>query len=61
MTEAQSRAAILLASARTGEALVDPSLDELVFDTVTQQVFRRYRRHWKPIALKVDLGIFGIR
>ena len=31
-------------------------VDPVPFETVAEEVFRRYRRHWKPRTLKVNLG-----
>ncbi len=55
LDEARRRAASLLgAIRRDGDAYVSP--DETVFETVADEVFRNYRRHWKPRTLMVNRG-----
>ena len=51
LIEARERAHTLLAATRNGEP---ESPDETVFETVAEEVFRRYGRTWKPGTLKVN-------
>ena len=51
-----SKARSLLASRQHGD---DPVVaDQVPFETVAEEVFRRYGRHWKPRTLKVNLGYY---
>ncbi len=53
---ARSTARSLLASRQHGD---DPVVvDPVPFETVAEEVFRRYSRHWKPRTLKVNLGYY---
>ena len=60
MTESEARAcaAAMLAAARHGGAADDVPAEGALFETVAEEVFRRYRRHWKPGTLKVNLGYY---
>ncbi len=52
--KAREQARVMLASIRTGfsdESLVPP---DTPFETVADEVFRRYARNWKPSTLKVN-------
>ena len=56
--EARERARAMLASIRTGiagETVVPP---DIPFETVAEEVFRRYARNWKPSTLKVNQGYY---
>ena len=55
LDEARKEAHSILAARHDGEK---PSLDlapDPLFETVADEVFDRYRRHWKPGTLKVNL------
>ncbi len=53
---ARSKARSLLASRQRGD---DPVVVEPVpFETVAEEVFLRYRRHWKPGTLAVNLSYY---
>ena len=55
---ARERATSLLASrSRTDEASPDEAAS-ILFEDVADEVFKRYRRHWKPQTLTVNLGYF---
>ena len=54
---ARSKVRALLASRRNGEESASGTSDVL-FETVAEEVFRRYRRHWKPRTLEVNLGYY---
>ena len=55
---AREQAASLLASrSRINEALPDAG-QTILFEDVADEVFRRYRRHWKPRTLDVNLGYY---
>ena len=51
---ARSKARALLASRRNGEESVSGTT-EIPFETVAEEVFRRYRRHWKPSTLAIKI------
>ena len=56
--EARVRARALLAAIREGgdaQAVVTP---DVAFETVADEVFRRYARNWKPSTLKVNLSYY---
>ena len=53
--EARDRARVMLASIRQGSAEGDPVPPDIPFETVADEVFRRYARNWKPSTLKVNL------
>ena len=56
--EARERARAMLASIRTGtadETVVPP---DIPFETVANEVFRRYARNWKASTLKVNQGYY---
>ena len=56
--EARVRARALLAAIREGgdaQAVVTP---DVAFETVADEVFRRYARNWKPSTLKVNSGYY---
>ena len=55
--QARLRATALLAAIRRGEdAPATP--EETLFETVSEEVFRRYRRNWKPRTLIVNRGYY---
>ena len=54
---ARTKARALLASRRHGDKYASDTF-EIPFEVVAEEVFRRYRRHWKPSTLKVNLGYF---
>ncbi len=54
LEQARATAGAMLASRLGGDA---PEFAEpILFETVADEVFRRYGRHWKPRTLKVNLG-----
>ena len=55
---ARERAASLLASRSRGDGVSPDSAASTLFEDVADEVFRRYRRHWKPRTLEVNLGYF---
>ena len=48
---------LLAARSRSDEALPDDG-QAILFEDVADEVFRRYRRHWKPRTLEVNLGYY---
>ena len=56
--EARDRARSLVASVRNGSDEGSAVLPDTPFETVADEVFRRYARHWKPSTLKVNLGYY---
>ena len=54
--EARDRARTLLASIRKGNGDVAPP--DTPFETVADEVFRRYARNWKPSTFKVNQGYY---
>ena len=55
LAEARQRAQTMLAAIRSG---APTSSDETQFETVAEEVFRRYGRTWKPGTLKVNRGYY---
>ena len=55
LIEARKRAQALLAATRIG---TPASTDETLFETVAEEVFRRYGRTWKPGTLTVNRGYY---
>ncbi len=55
LIEARKRAQALLAATRIG---TPASTDETLFETVAEEVFRRYGRAWKPGTLTVNRGYY---
>ena len=53
---ARSQARTLLASLRIGEETVPVA--SVMFETAAEEVFRRYRRNWKPRTLEVNLSYY---
>ncbi|MDE0239479.1 MAG: site-specific integrase, partial [bacterium] len=54
LEQARATAGAMLASRLGGDA--PGSAEPILFETVADEVFRRYGRHWKPRTLKVNLG-----
>ena len=52
--EARERARVMLASIRNGTSEQAAAPQDTVFETVGDEVFRRYARNWKPSTLKVN-------
>ena len=52
--EARDRARTLLASVRKGNGGKAAAAPDSPFETVADEVFRRYARNWKPSTLKVN-------
>ena len=57
LEHARALARSMLGSRRNGEELVSGT-SNIPFETVADEVFRRYQRHWKPRTLKVNLGYY---
>ena len=56
--EARERARVMLASIRNGGGEGVAVLPDTPFETVADEVFRRYARNWKPSTLKVNQGYY---
>ncbi len=56
--EARDRARARLAAIRGGSAEGDAAPPETPFETVAEEVFRRYARNWKPSTLRVNLAYY---
>ena len=56
--EARARAKTLLAAIREGRNEKAAAPSERAFETVADEVFRRYARNWKPSTLKVNRGYY---
>ena len=56
--EARDRARVMLAWIRQGSAEGDAAPPDTPFETVADEVFRRYARHWKPSTQKVNLSYY---
>ena len=54
--EARARARTLLAAIRNGTDEQASAPQDIAFETVGDEVFRRYARNWKPSTLKVNRG-----
>ena len=54
--EARGRARTLLAAIRKGDDGSAAAPPDTAFETVAEEVFRRYARNWKPSTLKVNRG-----
>ena len=57
LDHARTQARSMLGSRRSGEDPASGTCD-IPFETVAEEVFRRYRRHWKPSTLKVNLNYY---
>ena len=55
---ARTQARSMLGSRRYGDEPASDTCEAVPFETVADEVFRRYRRHWKPGTLKVNLGYY---
>ena len=53
---ARSKASTMLASKLHGDEV--GTVAPILFETVAEEVFRRYGRHWKPRTLRVNLGYY---
>ncbi len=58
---ARKEARSILTARREGDEPHPDVAPDPPFETVADEVFRRYRRHWKPATLKVNLGYFRNR
>ena len=56
--EARERARVMLASIRNGNDEGAAVLPDTPFETVANEVFRRYARNWKPSTLSVNRGYY---
>ena len=56
--EARDRARTLLAAIRNGGGSEIDAPPDTPFETVADEVFRRYARNWKPSTLKVNRGYY---
>ena len=56
--EARARAKTLLAAIREGQDGAAAASPDTAFETVGDEVFRRYARNWKPSTLKVNRGYY---
>ncbi len=52
--EARDRARTLVASLRKGDGGEAAAAPDIPFETVADEVLRRYARNWKPSTLKVN-------
>ena len=52
--EARSRARAMLAAIRSDGDEPSPTVAEIPFELVAEEVFRRYARNWKPSTLEVN-------
>ena len=55
---ARGRATALLATRARSDKSSPGTTDSILFEDLADEVFRRYRRHWKPRTLEVNLGYF---
>ena len=56
--EARDRARTLVASIRKGNNDETPAAADIPFETVADEVFRRYARNWKPSTLRVNRNYY---
>ncbi len=56
LESARTQARALLASMRNGDEAASETSQPIAFELVAEEVFRRYRRHWKPRTLEVESG-----
>ncbi len=56
--EARARARDLMASIHKGDDVGVAATTDTTFETVADEVFRRYARNWKPSTLRVNLGYY---
>jgi integrase len=58
LDEARNRARALLAAIRNGSGDETTAPPDIAFETVAEEVFRRYARNWKPSTLAVNRGYY---
>ena len=58
VNQAREGAKTLLASIRNRNDAQAPASPDIAFETVADEVFRRYARHWKPSTLKVNQSYY---
>ena len=58
LDDGRSRARALLAARQNGNSDNPDSCDSIPFETVADEVFGRYGRHWKPRTLAVNFGYY---
>ena len=56
--EARDQARTMVASVRKGNDAEAAPAPDIPFETVADEVFRRYARNWKPSTLKVNQGYY---
>ena len=56
--EARARAKSLLAAIRDGSENEAAASPDIAFETIADEVFRRYARNWKPSTLKVNRNYY---
>ena len=56
--EARARSKTLLAEIREGHDTQAAAMPDTAFETVADEVFRRYARNWKPSTLRVNRGYY---
>ena len=56
--EARARAKSLLAAIREGSEKEAAASPDIAFETIADEVFRRYARNWKPSTLKVNRNYY---
>ena len=56
--EARDRAKTLMAAIRDGSDAQSATTPDIPFETVAEEVFRRYARNWKPSTLYVNRGYY---
>ena len=56
---ARDRARTMLAAMRNGNDAAVAAPPDIAFETVADEVFRRYARNWKASTLKVNLNYYG--
>ena len=57
--EARDRARAMLAAIRIGNDDEAAAPSDILFETVADEVFRRYARNWKPSTLKVNRNYYS--
>ncbi len=57
--EARERARAMLAEIRNGNGDAAAAPSDIDFETVADEVFRRYARNWKPSTLKVNRNYYS--
>ena len=58
LERARAQARAMLASRRYGGEPASGTCEAVPFEMAADEVFLRYRRHWKPGTLKVNLGYY---